>query len=563
VKFLNISLAASSAPAYVRGAGLLIVSALAWLVWTLIPASFTNSAGHVMAVTETVRTAAAVSVFFFGLLLVRPLPIWLISLLPFGVLPAAGIAGAQDIVEALSSEYLFSLFCGLLLADTISYWKLDRRAALHFFSFVGCDKRTLLAVTLAVAGVGAMWTAASLESVLLLPVFLAFKNLAGEFYKRADGRAPKGLMKALALGIAFAITVGTLANIVGSPMHRALYAYSQTEYGSHIRLSVWFGISLLLFTVGLPLTYAVLRRLLNEKKRTTEETWAREELHRAFIAEKMEKLGPPSNKKLFLHGIIGATVVGWTLSFVLQFFLGPGDLTEAFSPARITIFTLLLILGVRISEGNLGRFMRSPSTLRQPWWVLVFFAGCFAMAAGLERSGAVTVAGVVIAELISSHTAGGALAAFSSVLAFGNFMPTSVIADIGQVFFSAMLMPLSTGEGQAEVTLTLLPAATFLLPLGAAHCMIMYSTGLFTFGEFFRYGLRIALVIVPLMALLPLATDAKRPLRQTATPAASDFSFPSVKEREEQVKERSADAWFDALPYRIRSEVRGEIASEK
>jgi hypothetical protein len=149
------------------------------------------------------------------------------------------------------------------------------------------------------------------------------------------------------------------------------------------------------------------------------------------------------------------------------------------------------------------------------------------------------------------------------VLAFGNFMPTSVIADIGQVFFSAMLMPLSTGEGQAEVTLTLLPAATFLLPLGAAHCMIMYSTGLFTFGEFFRYGLRIALVIVPLMALLPLATDAKRPLRQTVSPAAADYSFPSVKEREEQVKERSADAWFDALPYRIRSETRGEIASGK
>jgi hypothetical protein len=93
--------------------------------------------------------------------------------------------------------------------------------------------------------------------------------------------------------------------------------------------------------------------------------------------------------------------------------------------------------------------------------------------------------------------------------------------------------------------------------------MIMYSTGLFTFGEFFRYGLRIALVIVPLMAALPLATDAKRPLKQTVSPAAADFSFPSVKEREEQVKERSADAWFDALPYRIRSEVRGGIASGK
>jgi len=93
--------------------------------------------------------------------------------------------------------------------------------------------------------------------------------------------------------------------------------------------------------------------------------------------------------------------------------------------------------------------------------------------------------------------------------------------------------------------------------------MIMYSTGLFTFGEFFRYGLRIALVIVPLYGAAASGTDAKRPLRQTATPAAADYSFPSVKEREEQVKERSADAWFDALPYRISSEIRGGIASGK
>jgi hypothetical protein len=121
-----------------------------------------------------------------------------------------------------------------------------------------------------------------------------------------------------------------------------------------------------------------------------------------------------------------------------------------------------------------------------------------------------SAAGFAVAELLVSHAVPKVLTVFLFMLALGNLLPAGAVAWLGKVLFAAALVPLSPGDGQAEVTLTLLPAATFLLPLGALHCMVLYSAGLFTFRDYFRYGLRIALVIVPLMMALPFAAEYSR-----------------------------------------------------
>jgi di/tricarboxylate transporter len=476
----------------------------------VLPLSAADSAGHVFALTDSVRFTASFAVLFFGLLLARPAPLWLISLLPFAALPAFGAVSLSGLWEAVSSEYLLSLVFALFMAAGIRRWKLDRRAALLFFELTGPEPRTILAVTVMLTGFCALWTPSSLFCVLALPVLLSFGQYAEDFYRKTGGGSSRNLLKALALAVSFSVAAGAMANIAASPINRALFVFSETAEGAHIRVTAWFGICLALFCAGLPAAYFALRGLAGGRKRTQEEVWALETQYRQFLAEKSAELGAAGGKEIFLHILVGLSALGWTLSFVLQFMVGRGGFTDVFSPALITGAAAAVMLVLRLTEGDLAGAIRSADLRSQPWQAAVFFAGCLALACGLERSGAMSAAGFAVAGLLASHAVPKVLAAFLFMLALGNLLPAGAVAWLGKVLFAAALVPLGAGEGQAEVTLTLLPAATFLLPLGALHCMVLYSAGLFTFRDYFRCGVRIALVIVPLMIALPFVTDYSR-----------------------------------------------------
>jgi sodium-dependent dicarboxylate transporter 2/3/5 len=435
------------------------------------------------------------------------------------------------------SSFVFALVCGFMLAAAMHRWKMDRRAALLLSKAFGPEKPSVLLATLLIAGFCAMWTSSSLESIMLLPVLLAFRDLAYEYYPPITGRKPVLLLRAMALALSFGISLGGLANIIGSPLNQALYTYSLSDYGEHIQLRVWFAIGMTLFCIGLPVIYGLLRWRLVKKNRKGFD-------HRhfaAFIEAKRRELGVPSSKEMFLHCLVGATVLCWTLSYVLRFVVGPGELAQALSPGKVTVFTLLVILAIRFAEGNVRGLLTSEAIRMQPWSVVLYVAGSFALAYGLERTGAITVSGVVFSELLLSKTFLGMTLVFLSAVLFGNFVPTGVLGGLGAVFFAAVLIPIGDASQQSEIVMTLLPSATFLLPLGSTHGMIFYSTGLFTFRDFFRYGALVVLVLLPFMVGIPLLSgDTPDDLDNDRY--TTDFTRPAPAVRSDRVWDEETPA---------------------
>jgi sodium-dependent dicarboxylate transporter 2/3/5 len=489
-------------------------------VFSLLPLSFKDAGGHALAVSDAARAVISIAVFLFGLMLTRPVPLWVTALLPFVLFPLFDIAGPAELIDAAASEYVFALFCALLMASGISYWKLDRRLALLFFMKFGPDKRLLLIAAMGITGFISMWTPSSLEAVLVLPIVLAFNAYAKEFYPVVDPRGHDNFVQAATLGVSFAITLGALSNIVGSPLNHALYIYSQTDAGAHIELACWFIAGLSVFAVGMPVAYLVLRAGL---------LWGVQhkvpkDLFTAFIVAKEEELGPVTRKELFLHGLVCATVLGWFLSYLLQFVAGPGDLALSLSPVHITFFALLIMFAVRISEGNLTRIFRNPMMLKQPWWVTVYVVGIFALAYGFEVSGAATLEGALVTSLLMSRCLPEGLLAFALVFLIGNFLPTGVVASLGSVFFTTFLLPIGGECGQAEIALTMLPAACLLLPLGGTHAIVMYASRVYTMREYAAAGSLVALVVVPVIVVLSI----------TMAPAGAGPSYAaSVMSRED------------------------------
>jgi sodium-dependent dicarboxylate transporter 2/3/5 len=503
--------AASKSGVLMKGIGILVPFVAAACVFSLLPLSFKDAGGHALAVSDAARAVISIAVFLFGLMLTRPVPLWVTALLPFVLFPLFDIAGPAELIDAAASEYVFALLCALLMASGISYWKLDRRLALLFFRTFGPDRRILLIAAMGITGFVSMWTASSLEAVLVLPIVLAFNAYAKEFYPVADPRGHDSFVQAATLGVSFAITLGALSNIVGSPLNHALYVYSQTPAGAHIELSCWFIAGLSVFAVGMPVTYLVLRTAL---------LWGvlhkvPADLFTAFIVAKEEELGPVTRKELFLHGVVCATVLGWFLSYLLQFAAGPGDLSLSLSAVHITFFALLILLAVRIAEGDLTRIFRTPFTLRQPWWVTVYVVGIFALAYGFEVSGAATLEGSLVTSLLMSRCLPEGLLAFGLVFLIGNFLPTGVVASLGSVFFVTFLLPIGGECGQAEIALTMLPAACLLLPLGGTHAVVMYASGVYTMREYAAAGSLIAAAVVPLIVVLSI----------TMTPAGTGQSY--------------------------------------
>ncbi|MBC7987181.1 MAG: DASS family sodium-coupled anion symporter [Sphingomonadaceae bacterium] len=407
------------------------------------------------------------------------LPLTVTALLPFLVLPFAGVLTVAETASAYYSPILFLILGGAFVALAIERTGLHRRLALAIVGRAGSTAWGLLLAFMTATAIISMIVSNTSTSLIMVPIAVAVLAAGGMEEGETDG-----FCGALLMGVAFAASIGGLGTIVGSPTNAIAAGLINRTLGTEIGFMTWamFGMPVVVF--GIPLAAAILLRV----QRVPRDGFDVESAKSA-IGEP----GPWSRPERRLLPVIALVLAGWiTLPLVAP--LLPAGMVD---DATVAILGGMLLFA--LPDGTGRPLLNWDEANRAPWGVIMMFGGGLALAAGIIESGLAAWLGTALEPLRAVDVIVIAFALTALVVLVTEF--ASNVATASGVMPVVASLILATG---ADPMLLAIPAAFaaswgFMLPSGTGPNAIAWATGHIALPRMLKAGLLLDLAGIMLI----------------------------------------------------------------
>lgn len=403
-------------------------------------------------------TVAGLVVWMAVWWMTEALPLTATALLPFLVLPMAGVMNASDTASAYYSPTLFLILGGAFIALAIERTGLHRRLALGILSALGHGgaMQLLLAFMLASA-ILSMAISNTSTTLIMMPMALAVLAGGG-----LSGEQKAGISGALPLGIAFAASIGGLGTIVGSPTNAIAVGLIDETVGLRISFAQWTLFGLPIVFLGVPLAAWILGKVQRVRDHPFDVHAAREAIDTHTPWTVPEKRLVP---------LVALAFVLWMTQPLTEPLLPEGALTDG----TIAVFVGLLLFV--LPDGTGRPLLTWPEADRAPWGVIMMFGGGLALAAGMGASGLAGWLGQTLLVLETVPLVVVALVLVALVILVTEFASNVATASAIIPVVGALVVALG-----ADPLLLAMPAALaaswgFMLPAGTGPNAIAWATG--------------------------------------------------------------------------------------
>ena len=390
-------------------------------------------------------------------------PLTVTALLPFVVLPLAGVADADKVASTYYSPILFLLLGGAFLALAIERTGLHRRLSLAILRLVGAQggpTRLLLAFMIATALLS-MFISNTSTALIMMPMALAVLE-GGSTVAEGDTPQQTGIFGALPMGIAFAASIGGLGTIVGSPTNAIAVGLLDEIAGVQISFVEWslYGVPLVLLSV--PLAGWIIARVQQVPAHPFDIAAAR-----AAIATHAAWSAP----ELRLVPLAMLAFAGWVTQPLVAPLMPEGSWTDG------TIAVIAALALFLLPDGTGRPLLVWHEAERAPWSVIFMFGGGLALAGGMQASGLAAWTGQALLPLADWPLILVALAVVALVVVVTEFASNVATATGIVPVVAALVVALG-----ADPVLLALPAALaaswgFMLPAGSGPNAIAWATG--------------------------------------------------------------------------------------
>ena len=423
--------------------------------------------------------ASAVVLLMATWWMTQALPLTATALVPFVAFPLLGIMSANDTAADYYSPILFLVLGGAIVALAIERTGLHRRLALAIVSRGGSTPAAMLLAFMTATAILSLIVSNTATTLIMMPIAVAVLHAA-----RIEEGHTDGFAGALAMGIAFAASIGGLGTLVGSPTNAIAAGIIERATGLRIDFLTWalYGIPLVL--VAIPLCWLILLKVQRVRPTDFDPAAARAGIGEACPWSVAEKRLVP---------LIAAVVAGWVLLPLLTPLLPRDSLTDG------TVAILGALLLFVIPDGTGRAILNWDEANRAPWGVIMLFGGGLALAAGIGASGLADWLGVALQPLRAVHPLIVACVLVGIVIVITEFA-SNVAAASGIIPVVAGIIA-ATG---IDPILLALPAAWaaswgFMLPSGTGPNAIGWATGHIALPRMLKAGLLLDLAGVPLM----------------------------------------------------------------
>lgn len=425
------------------------------------------------------------------------LPVTATALLPFVVLPAAGVGKPADVAASFMAPVIFLVLGGALLALAIEKSGLHRRIAVAVVTRAGASPRSLVLAFMAATAFVSMWISNTATTLIMMPIAVSVLAavLPAEGGRTDDQRR---FAIALVLGVAYAASIGGLGTLIGSPTNAIAAGILDRSLGVKLGFSQWLAIGLPLVAVSIPAAWWLLTRVAS---RFDLADFDRASLLAAFASDR----GWSASERRLLPLLVVA-VAAWILLPLLRVPALAG--VEDASIAIVAALALFVIPAGRPGAPG-ATLLEWRDTARAPWDVLFLFGGGLALADAISRTGLGVWLGEAIGGLGTLPLPVFVVLVTLAVIAVTEFASNVAAA----ASFIPVVAGVTVALGLDPLVLTL-PAALaaswgFMMPAGTPPNAVAYATGLVTVGQMIRVGLWInllGLVAIPAAVAFGVAT---------------------------------------------------------
>jgi sodium-dependent dicarboxylate transporter 2/3/5 len=313
-------------------------------------------------------------------------PLAITALLPIVLFPLFGVMDGKTVSSTYFNHVIFLFIGGFIVAIAMQKWDLHRRIALKILMLTGTSPARILLGFMFATALLSMWISNTATAMMMVPILLSIIDKLSEYVDE------KGLNKftiGLLLGVAYSVSIGGIATLVGTPPNLSFARIFQIMFpqADEISFSDWFffaiPVSSTIFIIVWLYLYFVFKPKTSWKDKTRNLSFAKE----------YKKLGKPSfeEKIVFIDFIVLAIlwltrsgieigsvkIPGWSSWFNEPSYINDGTVAIAMSLP-------LFIIPSKQKKGE--RILGWASTAKLPWNIIILFGGGFALATAFKIS---------------------------------------------------------------------------------------------------------------------------------------------------------------------------------
>ncbi len=446
----------------------LLVGAIALLASIFLPAP--------AGMSREAFIVAGLVVLMAAWWMTEALPLTATALMPFLVMPFAGVMDARDTASAYYSPILFLLLGGAFIALAIERTGLHRRLALAILSAIGGrgGQTGLLLAFMIAAAILSMLISNTSTALIMMPMALAVLAGGGVAAEEREG-----LAGALPMGIAFAASIGGLGTLVGSPTNAIAVGLLDTMIGTRISFAEWTLYGLPIVIVGVPLAAFLVARVQQVASHPFDVGAAR-----AAVANE----APMGTAERRLMVVVALTFLAWMTRLIVAPYLPEGSWTDG-TIAIIASLALFLL-----PDGTGRPLLVWQEADRAPWGVIMMFGGGLALAAGMGASGLAEWLGNALLPLEAWPLVLVALAVVAMVVLITEFASNVATASGIIPVVAALVVALGVDPILLAMPAALAASWGFMLPAGTGPNAIAWSTGHIRIERMVKAGLLLDIV---------------------------------------------------------------------
>ena len=449
------------------------------------------------------RAVAAIAGLMATWWVTEAIPIPVTSMLPLVLFPLFGVAEIGPAAAPYANEVIFLVLGGVLLGLATQRWNLHRRIALVTVLMVGTKPSQIVFGLMLASAFLSMWVSNTATAVIMVPIGAAILSLVrslGEEYA-----TPK-FTAAVLLGIAYAVTVGSAATLIGQPPMAMMRAYLQEGHDITIGFGQWMLVGVPFAAIMLLLIWVVLTKIVFRSE------VAEIPGGRRLIQEELAKLGRVTVEERRVIYVFGSAVFCWLVLPLIAAIPAAAQavpLLGRLDDTSIAILAAAVLFAIPSSRGNGEALLDWSATRDVPWGVLLLFGGGLTLSAQFTETGLSDWIGSGVSGLSHLHPVVILLAAAALLILLTELTSNTAMAAA----FLPIMGAVAVGVGMSPLLMTVMVtfaiSSAFMLPVATPSNAVAFASGELPIRAMVRGGfllnvVGLAVLMGVLCTLVPL-----------------------------------------------------------
>lgn len=446
------------------------------------------------------RAAAGCALWMALWWMTEAAPIPVTSLLPLVLFPLFGISNFGDTAAPYANSVVFLVMGGVILGLATERSNLHRRVALHTVQAVGTrPDQIVLGMMIASAFISA-WISNTATAVIMVPIGVSILKLVRNIDHAAVDR---NFAASMLLGIAYGVTIGSTATLVGQPPTALMKAYLLEQGIYDMGFGQWMLVGVPFAVIMLVLTWTLLTKLVF--RTTMRELPGGRELIRREVAA----LGPMTKPEARVAAIFAGAIFFWVVVPVIAG-LGPieaalpwlGGISDAQVAMAAAVTCFLVASGERTASGKPRALLDWGAAREVPWGLLLLFGGGLSLSAAFTSTGLSSWIGNQVATLGEMPPVAVLMVAAAVGLGLTELTSNTATAAAFFPIMGSVAVGIGIDPVIMTIVMTLAVCSAYMLPVATPSNAVAFGSGEISIKQMVRAGLWLNLVSLTVITLL-------------------------------------------------------------